>query len=287
MDRFEAIETRADDHVAGWVKTIDGAKLWVNIQGRGRPLILVHGWTMSSKFWRRQAPLSRSFQVVSIDLRGHGRSDSPLRGHSIPRYARDIREVITALDLKQAVLMGWSMGGAVALEYWQQYNADRIAAISLVETAPAPMSSAPWNTHRYKGCGQKSVKTDLNTMETDRNTYALRFINAMFLSGEAPSHALKWMKSEHLRTSNHAASAIYQDYAQRDYTGILPSTTVPALVLYGRSRHMCYGSSTGRFVAGSIPSSHFVILEKSGHMPFYEEADTFNSEVEHFINQLN
>lgn len=287
MDRFQAVETTDDNHVAGWVQTIDGVKIWVNIQGRARPLLMIHGWTMSSRFWKRQKELSDSFQVVTIDLRGHGKSHSTLRGHSIPRYARDVHDIITALDLSDVMLMGWSLGGAVVLDYWQQYGHDRLAAISIIESAPAPMSHAPWNTHRYHGRMMENVHTDLAAMSMDRRTYATDFVNAMFLSGEAPPHAAQWMQAEHLLTSNQTATNIYTDYAQRDYTPVLPTITVPALVVYGRSRHMCYGPSTGRYVAGSIQNSRFVILEKSGHLPFYEEADEFNATVQQFVNQLS
>jgi len=287
MERFEAVETSGDNHVAGWVQTTDGVRLWVNVQGQGRPIVFVHGWTMSSLFWKRQAPLSESFQIVTIDLRGHGTSQSTLRGHSIPRYARDVREVITALGLTNIMLIGWSMGGSVVMDYWQQYNNDRLSSIGLVETGPCPMSSAPWNVHRYHGHKVEAMKADLARMTQDRETFGKNFVNNMFLPGQAPSHALKWMTSEHLKVTNQTASTIYEDYAQRDYTGTLPTITIPCLIVYGRSNHLCYGPSTGRYVAGSMPDSRFVILDKSGHLPFYEEADLFNDAVIQFLNQLN
>ncbi len=284
MNRFEAVETNGENHVAGWVQSADGVRLWIDINGRGHPILLIHGWTMSSIFWRRQERLANLFQLISIDMRGHGRSQSILRGHTVSRYARDVREVITTLGLDDAMLVGWSMGGSVVADYWQQYGNDRVSRIGLVETCPYPMSSAPWNTHRYQGQNLDAMRNDLARMALDRKTFGTNFINNMFLSGLAPSHALKWMQSEHLKVTDHTASSIYEDYAQRDYTAVLPTITVPSLVIYGRSRHFCLGPSTGRFVAGSIPDSRLVILEKSGHLPFYEEADAFNNELIHFLN---
>ncbi|MBG0789291.1 MAG: alpha/beta hydrolase [Desulfovibrionaceae bacterium] len=283
MDRFEAVETHGDNHVAGWVQTTDGVRLWTEVRGTGRPIILVHGWTMSSLFWRRQAQLADRFQVVTLDLRGHGRSQSTPRGHTVARYAADVREAITGLGLRDGMLAGWSMGGSVVLEYWRQYGTDRVSALALVETAPYPMSSAPWNTHKCHGHSVEAMEADLAAMAKDREGFADRFVNAMFLAGQAPGHCLKWMKGEQLKVPTSIASAIYQDYAQRDYTGVLPSITVPTLVMYGRSRHMCHGPSTGRFVAGSIPEAQFVILDKSGHLPFYEQADKFNLALARFL----
>lgn len=283
MDQFEAVETHGDNHVAGWVQTTDGVRLWVNVRGTGRPILLIHGWTMSSLFWRRQDQLADRFQMVSLDLRGHGRSQSTPRGHTVPRYATDVRETITALGLQDAMLLGWSMGGSVVLEYWQHYGLDKISALGLVESTPYPMSPAPWNTHKCHGHSLGTMHADLADLTENRDEFAKRFVNAMFLAGQAPDHCLKWMQSEQLKIPASIATDIYEDYVQRDYTGVLPTVTVPTLVMYGRSRHMCHGPSTGRFVAGTIPDSRFVVLDKSGHLPFYEQADIFNEALAHFL----
>ena len=287
MDAFEAVETHGENHVAGWVTASDGARLWVNVHGTGRPVVLVHGWTMSSLFWRRQLCLADRFQIVTVDLRGHGRSRSILRGHTVPRYAQDVREVMDGLALTPALLLGWSMGGSVVLEYWREFGGDRLSGLCLVETGPYPLSGEPWNTHRYRDNNEQELDADLIEMTRDRTAFGTRFVNAMFLSGQAPSHAMQWMLAEHLATDDVTAAAIYRDYTHRDYTPVLPTVTVPALAVYGRSRHMCFGASTGRYVAGSIPTSRFAIMEKSGHLPFYEEADQFNETLASFINQTD
>lgn len=287
MDRFEAVETRGDNHVAGWVNASDGAKLWTNVHGTGRPVVFIHGWTMSSQFWRRQIELADRFQIVTVDLRGHGLSHSILRGHTVPRYARDVHDVLDGLDLKDAVLLGWSMGGSVILDYWRQFGGDRLAGLCLVESGPFPLSGEPWNTHRYRDHNEAALQEDLQIIARDRTAFGTDFVNAMFLSGEAPSHALQWMLAEHLATSDEAAIGIYDDYVHRDYTPVLPTVSVPALAIYGRSRHMCFGASTGRYVAGSIPTSRFAIMEKSGHLPFYEEPDQFNEALASFVTQLD
>lgn len=287
MDNFEAVETNSDNHVGGWVTTTDSIKLWVDVHGRGRPILFIHGWSMSSLFWRRQIDLSGQFQVITMDLRGHGRSQSVLRGNTIPRYARDVREVIRALRLRDVILAGWSMGGSVVLDYWKQYGNDKLAALAIIESSPAPMSKAPWNIHRFSGMDIETIKTDIQRIKKARKAHGQLFINNMFIDGQAPDHCLKWMLDEYLKTTDETSTTIYEDYIQRDYTGILPTISVPTLAVYGRSKHMCFGPSTGRYVAGTIPDSRFVILDKSGHLPFYEEAGLFNDAITQFANKLS
>ncbi len=287
MDSFEAIETNNDNHVGGWVTTTDSTKIWVDVHGRGRPILFIHGWSMSSLFWRRQLDLSDQFQIITMDLRGHGRSQSVLRGNNIPRYARDIREVIQALGIRDIILAGWSMGGSVVLDYWQQYGSDKLAALAMIESCPAPMANAPWNTHRCHGMDSDSVKVNVERIQKSRQSHGKLFINNMFLDGYGPTHAMKWMLAEYLKTTDETASTVYEDYLLRDYTRILPTITVPTLAVYGRSKHMCFGPSIGRYVAGSIPDSRFVILDKSGHLPFYEEPGLFNDAITHFANTLS
>ncbi|WP_247648364.1 alpha/beta hydrolase [Pseudodesulfovibrio sp. zrk46] len=241
---------------------------------------------MSSEFWRRQIPLAATHQIITMDLRGHGRSQSVMRGLSLPRNARDIHDIIRALGLDNVTLIGWSMGGAIAMDYWKQFGNERLAGIGFIETAPAPMSSEAWNTHRCRAHNIDAMNDDMDFLENNQQIYGAQFVHTMFLSGEAPPHAHQWMLSEHLKTSPHTARTVFEDYMSRDYTHMLPTITLPTLVMYGRSKNMCYGPSTGRFVAGSIPGSQLVILERSGHLPFYEEADLFNHELTNFITQL-
>jgi non-heme chloroperoxidase len=122
-------------NAADYLETRDGAKIYYQDQGEGQPILLVHGWMCSSKFWQKNVPeLANQFRVVTIDLRGHGNSSKVLTGHSVGQYARDVREVIEHLMLQDVVLVGWSLGGPVVLSYYQQYGrASHLKALGLVD----------------------------------------------------------------------------------------------------------------------------------------------------------
>ena len=86
--------------------------LYYEVRGTGRPLVLIHGWQCSHVFWQRNVDeLARDFTVVTPDLRGHGNSSKGLHGITIKQFACDVYDLINYLDLKDAVVMGWSMGG--------------------------------------------------------------------------------------------------------------------------------------------------------------------------------
>jgi len=259
------------------VETDDHALIVVETEGRGRPLVLVHGWTMSSAFWRRQVEgLSDRFQVVTPDLRAHGRSSKVLHGHTVPRYARDVRAVIESLDLNDVVLAGWSLAGPVVLDYWRQFGADRIGALALVEMTPWPMSPGDWNTHALKGRDFDGLNRTLQDLSQDHQGFGEQFVHRMFAAGRAPDEDLAWMLAEYLKAPTPAAAAVYTDYVMRDGRSVLGTITVPTLVANGDSPHMCFGPKTGQYVAESIPGALLEIFEHSGHLPFYEEPERFN-----------
>ena len=268
---------RKHDDEMHLVEASDGGLIYVEVRGTGRPVLLVHGWTMSSAFWVRQKEgLACEFKVVTMDLRAHGNSSKTLQGHTMPRYAGDVRSVIDYLNLKGVVLVGWSLGGPVVLEYWKTYGADRVSALALVEMTPCPMSAQGWNTHTLKGHNFDALNEALISLQEDRRAYGTRFVDMMFKNGEASREERAWMVKEHLKTPTPAAIAAYSDYVMRDYTGVLGTITVPVLIVMGDSEHMAFGPRTGQYLADAIPKSRLAVFENSGHLPFYEEAESFN-----------
>lgn len=266
----------------------DGAKIYYEDQGRGRPIFLVHGWTCSSRFWQRNVPaLAREYRVVTVDLRGHGNSAKTLTGHSIPQYAQDVRAVIEELDLREVTLAGWSMGGPVVLSYWQQYAADsRLKALGLVDTAPCPLSPADWNSHGLRNNNLEGMHAVFAALQADRGQYSTGFINNMFKGGRAPAADLAWMVPEVAKTPAWIAIAVYSDFLLSDYSGVLPTVKVPAIVFAGDSKIYERGVAMGRYLAGRLPQAEFVPFDDGGHTLFYEQPDKFNEALAAFVRGL-
>ena len=285
---FHPIKQDAMGNRTGWVVSPDGARIYVETAGSGTPILLVHGWTMSARFWRYQlAGLSDRFHVVTMDLRAHGNSAKTLEGHTMGCYSEDIHAVITALNLEKVVLAGWSLAGPVVLEYWRRFGDKKLSALVLVEMTPFPFSPEKWNTHALKGYNFDGMHSSFRAMEEDRNAFGKRFIHNMFKKGHAPPEAHDWMFHEHLKTPAPAAMAVYADYLMGDYTGVLKDVSAPSLAIYGDSNYLCFGPETGRYVADQIPDCRLEILDSSGHMPFYEQPEEFNNTLADLASRCN
>lgn len=96
----------------------DGAKIAYESSGRGEPvLVFIHGWTCDQTFWREQVKyFATNHRVITVDLAGHGRSETPNRAWTIRNFAADVAAVVKAADVRRVVLIGHSLGGPVAAE---------------------------------------------------------------------------------------------------------------------------------------------------------------------------
>jgi pimeloyl-ACP methyl ester carboxylesterase len=111
--------------------------------GGGRPIVLIHGWGTNSSLWSRVADrLSPELHVLGVDLRGFGHSPAPAEGPSA--FAQDLRELIDARGLEDALLVGWSMGGLVALDYLERFGSHGLAGVAIVDVSPRAREAPDW-----------------------------------------------------------------------------------------------------------------------------------------------
>jgi microsomal epoxide hydrolase len=119
---------------SGFFKTSDGISIHYLEAGAGRPIVFIPGWTMPAWIWQKQIDeFSRKYHVIAIDPRSQGESDKPIFGHLPETRARDYKELVDHLDLKQPILVGWSMACAELLKYAEQFGSDNIGGLVLVD----------------------------------------------------------------------------------------------------------------------------------------------------------
>ena len=128
-----------------FITTNDNVSIYYEIHGEGKPLFMLPGWTCSTKFWKYNVEeLSRHFQVVLMDMRGHGESEKVLHSHRISRYAMDVKNLLDALNLKDVTVLGWSMGASILWSYIELFGNYRIDSLICVDQSPAQYVKPDW-----------------------------------------------------------------------------------------------------------------------------------------------
>ncbi len=154
---------------SGFFTTSDGVRLHYLVEGQGPTLIFVPGWTMPAEIWAPQfGHFARRYRVVALDPRSQGLSEIATSGHEPARRARDIHELLDAVQAKSVVLVGWSLGVLEALAYIDQFGSDRLQALVLVDNSigedPPPVSDP----------------TFLARLRKDRRATVERFVRTMY-----------------------------------------------------------------------------------------------------------
>ncbi|HAF51823.1 MAG TPA: alpha/beta hydrolase, partial [Leclercia adecarboxylata] len=109
------------------IKAKDGTQIYYKDWGAGKPVLFSHGWPLDADMWDSQLNYlaERGFRAIAFDRRGFGRSDQPWNGYDYDTFASDINDLITALDLCDVTLVGFSMGGGDVSRYIGPYGTDR------------------------------------------------------------------------------------------------------------------------------------------------------------------
>lgn len=127
--------------------TSDGTEIYYTDQGEGQPVLLSHGWPLSSDAWQVEIKLlaDNGFRAIAHDRRGHGRSSKTYTGNDMDTYARDVAELVESLDLTDLVVIGHSTGGGEAVRYAAQHGAGRVVKVITAGAVPPIMVKSESN----------------------------------------------------------------------------------------------------------------------------------------------
>ncbi|MFF0388089.1 alpha/beta fold hydrolase [Kitasatospora sp. NPDC004615] len=271
--------------------TKDGVRLsYRDSGGDGVPLVMLHGWGQTQEMFRHQlAGLAPGRRVVTVDLRGHGRSEKPHHGYRIARLANDVRELADHLGLDAFDALGWSMGASVWWSFADQYGTGRIRRLVLVDQ-PAAVAAVPWTaTAEQRESGAVFDVAGLLELcaalaGPDGAQVREGFVRSMF-SGDTDPGVLAFVLDEIRATPAYAGVPLLFDHCAQDWRDVLGRIDVPALVLGCEGSHIDPASQ--RYIAERIPGARLHVFPKSvasSHFPFLENPDAFNAVVEKFLS---
>lgn len=266
------------------ITTSDNIKLEYSSRGEGQPIVLIHGFAGEGSAFRvLDKLLSRSFNTIEIDLRGHGRSDSS-EDVTIELLARDIYELIAGLRLKKPILAGWSMGGAVVFEFIKQYGFEDLLGIILIETSPRVMPAKGWQGSLLKGrYSKKDLEKDKKIMAMDWTSFAISFVNEMGPNLDEKSQELAIERISGNRPE--VMSSVWGSLMEKDYRDLLPSVKIPSLVINGMESTF-YDPNSGKKIAEKLPYGRFEPIEGAGHLVVMENPVALNRVIVEFINDV-
>jgi non-heme chloroperoxidase len=259
----------------------NGVTLHLVDEGEGRPIVFVHGVLMTSRFFDRQiAHVSANARMIAPDLRGHGRSEKVLSGHTVENYAIDLQELFVARAIERPVLVGWSMGAMVAWEYLKAFGQDGVAGLVVVDQHPSDWS---WEGYPF-GVLTAEVLAEL-VAGLQMAPAAVAEELAHLMVHEPTEETTAWMVEEITMCPPAIASTILVNQTIRDYRPFLPDIRVPTAVFFGGDDKMT-SPEAGEYIAAQIPGATLTVFGASSHVPFYEEPDAFNAALDGFVAGL-
>jgi pimeloyl-ACP methyl ester carboxylesterase len=273
----------------GQVTVSDGVTLSYLDAGSGPTLLMIPGWSQTAEQFRHQIEgLSDSYRVIALDMRGHGESDKPDHGYKIDRLAKDVRDVIYAMDLNEVNILGHSMGCSVIWNYWDLWGADRLSKLLLIDQMPMITSNPSWSEQQVKEAGciftPESLYATVNDLAGPNGVEVTHgFIGNMVT--KAASEDLKaWIIERNLRMPRQHAATLLYDHSTTDWRDTIPRLDTPSLVVGGRVSVVPWQSQV--WINENVPGSRLEIFEEAeggNHFMFIEGHEKFNGIIRDFI----
>ena len=255
-----------------------GISLRYDRAGAGPAVLLIHGWTFNRTVWERQVVALRDHHtVITVDLRGHGESSHLRTGYTIGAMAGDLEHLVRALGVPRIAVVGWSLGGVVALELAQRLG-ERVSALGLVCTTAGGLLDA-----KNKNAREKEAAEMKAGIEADFRGFVRQFAPRIFKEGTA-SPFLAWAVSQMQKTPVHVAGAAFDAFLAADLRGALKKLAVRTGVLHGRHDGLTTLAGAEELADG-IPGATLTVFEESGHAPFLEEPEAFNQALAGLLDE--
>lgn len=259
-----------------YVTSNDGTKIAVyDYNPREKQTVfLIHGWPLSHQIFEYQINLLTDcgYRVVAVDLRGFGKSDTPADGYSYDQMAADIFQVVRQLCLKNFILVGFSMGGAIALRYMERYNGFGICRLILLSAA------APCFTQRPGFPYGKTVQEANDLIDlagTDRPQLCQNFSQQLFASPH-PEAVIDWFRGIALSASGIGTIKCGIALRDEDVRKAFGYVHVPTYIIHG-DKDVIVSKELAEIQHKSICGSKLMTLHDSGHGIVYDQLEKFNA----------
>ena len=254
--------------------------------GPGRPIVLIHGWPLSGESWVNQVPAfaAAGYRVITYDRRGFGRSDKPLTGYTYDSFTSDLQAVITALDLTDVTLVGFSMGGGEVARYFTEFGAQRIRSVVFASAVPPFMMQSPKNPDGPLTPAQaegmaSSLKADREKFYDDFTTQFFSANGVLTVSEDDRQMAIALA----MQASQAAALEAMGAFGSTDFRYDLPAITVPSLIIHGDADAIVPFEGSGARTHAALVGSELHVVAGGPHGVNVSHAEEWNRVVLEFL----
>jgi pimeloyl-ACP methyl ester carboxylesterase len=266
-----------------FIEVEKNVKLHVTDLGEGSPVVLIHGWPLSDAMYEYQYAelVGKGYRVIGITLRGFGQSSKPYGPYNYDVFADDIKVVLDKLNIRNATLGGFSMGGATVIHYVARHNAAHVNKLALFgAAAPVWTKRADFNY----GFWSKEDVDGLIALNNSDRAQLLENFGKIFAANETSlSQGLAyWLGTINWQASPYAMAQCLATLRDTDLRPDLKKIKIPTLILHGKQDKICtfeLAEQMNKLVEHSV----LVPFEKSGHALFIEERGKFNQALISFM----
>ncbi len=260
--------------------------MYYSVTGTGKSLLFIHGWAMHTGIWTDFVKdFSHAYQIICVDLRGHGKSAALPGPYTFTALADDIAQLVVELNLQKVTLAGWSMGVSILLKMLLHIGhlVDSLVCIS------GNPSFVQRNDYRA-GVPEVSVRRLYRQIDRDYPDGLTHFFKLLF----TPEELSVLKNNKHstpaldLTTApvKQAALETLDCFRTEDLRGVLPGIQVPTLIIHGSEDRVCMPEAA-RYMHTHITNSQMLLLNDTGHVPFITKKTEVHQAIHDFLKSIN
>ena len=273
-------------HVEVGKENSGAISLYYEDHGSGKPVVLIHGYPLSSSSWEKQVPvlLAAGYRVIAYDRRGFGQSSQPTTGYNYDTFAQDLQKLVTHLKLRDFALVGFSMGGGEVARYIGKYGSKDVSQAVIIGGIPPFLLKTADNPEGIDGSVfegiQKAVAADRYAFFTD---FFKNFYNTDVNLGKRISEQAVQASWNVAAAASAFASLACVPTWHEDFRKDVAKIDVPTLVIHGDADRIVPISAAGHRTAKLIHGAELVVIKDGPHNVAWTHADEVNNALTTFL----
>lgn len=258
--------------------------------GEGQPIVLIHGWPLSREMWEYQLSdlVENGYRVIKYDRRGFGKSSKPWNGYDYDTLAEDLNQLIEQLDLTDAVLVGFSMGGGEVARYLGKYGSSRVSGIALISSVLPYLLKTKNNP---EGVDESEFDQMTTMIKEDRigflEMFGKKFFGVGFLKKPVSEPLLNYYVMLGSHATARATIECAKSFSATDFRADLAKISVPALVIHGDGDKTVPIEASSKRTAEMLSRSKYIVYEGAPHGLFYTHKEKLNDDLLAFLQTIS